>query len=45
MKKNKVRGEHTGTQRFISGFYFLTDLTAAFNQMDHYLIGLENTVT
>ena len=41
---NIISGEGTGTYRFISGFYGLTDTPAAFqNVMDYTLVGLDNT--
>ena len=41
---NFISGEKTGTYRFITGFYGLTDMPAAFqNVMDYTLVGLQNT--
>ena len=41
---NIVSGEKTGTYRFITGFYGLTDMPAAFQKvMDYTLVGLQNT--
>ena len=41
---NIVCGEGTGTYRFITGFYGLTDMPAAFQKvMDNTLVGLKNT--
>ena len=41
-KINSVEG--TGTYRFITGFYGLTDMLAAFQKvMDYTLVGLNNT--
>ena len=40
---NIVIGESTGTYRFITGFYCLTDMPAAFQKvMDYTLVGLDN---
>ena len=40
---NIISGEGTGTQRFITGFYCLTDMPAAFQKvMDYTLVGLQN---
>ena len=39
-----ISGEGTGTYRFITGFYGLTDMPAAFQKvMDYTLVGLKNT--
>ena len=39
-----ISGEGTGTYRFITGFYGLTDIPAAFQKvMDYTLVGLQNT--
>ena len=39
-----ISGEGTGTYRFITGFYGLTDMPAAFHKvMDCTLVGLQNT--
>ena len=39
-----ISGERTGTYRFITGFYRLTDMPAAFQKvMDYTLVGLQNT--
>ena len=41
---NIVSSEGTGTYRFITGFYGLTDMPAAFQEvMDYTLVGLKNT--
>ena len=41
---NIIRGERTGTYRFITGFYGLTDMPAAFLKViDYFLIGFQNT--
>ena len=41
---NIVSGEGTGTYRFITGFYGLTDIPAAFQKvMDFTLVGLKST--
>ena len=41
---NIISGEGTGTYRFITGFYGLTDMPAAFQKvMDYTLVGLQNT--
>ena len=41
---NIISGEKTGTYRFITGFYGLTDMPAAFPKvMDYTLVGLQNT--
>ena len=41
---NIIRGKRTGTYRFITGFYGLTDIPAAFQKvMDYTLVGLQNT--
>ena len=41
---NIISGERTGTYRFITGFYGLTDMPAAFQKvMDYTLVGLKNT--
>ena len=41
---NFISGERTGTYRFITGFYGLTDMPAAFQKvMDYTLVGLQNT--
>ena len=41
---NIISGEKTGTYRFITGFYGLTDMPAAFQKvMDYTLVGLQNT--
>ena len=41
---HNTSGERTGTYRFISGFYGLTDMPAAFQKvMDYTLVGLQNT--
>ena len=41
---NIICGESTGTYRFKTGFYGLTDMTAEFQKaMDYTLIGLQNT--
>ena len=41
---NIVSGEGTGTYRFITDFYGLTDMPAAFQKvMDYQLVGLKNT--
>ena len=41
---NIVSGEVTGTYRFTTGFYGLTDMPTAFQiLMDYTLFGLENT--
>ena len=41
---NIISGERTGTYRFITGFYGLTDMPAAFQKvMDYTLVGLQNT--
>ena len=41
---NIVSGDVTGTYRFKTGFYGLTDMPAEFHQaMDYTLIGLKNT--
>ena len=41
---NIISGEGTGTYRSITGFYGLTDMPAAFQQlMDYTLVGLQNT--
>ena len=41
---NIISGERTGTYRFITGFYGLTDMPAAFQKvMDYTLFGLQNT--
>ena len=38
---NMISGEGTGTYRFITGFYGLTDMPAAFQKViDHTLIGI-----
>ena len=40
---NIICGERTGTYRFITGFYGLTDMPAAFQKvMDYTLVGLQN---
>ena len=39
---NIINGERTGTYRFITGFYGLTDMPAAFQKvMDYTLVGLK----
>ena len=41
---NIISVERTGTYRFITGFYGLTDMPAAFQKvMDYTLVGLKNT--
>ena len=41
---NIISGEGTGTYRFVTGFYGLTDMPAAFQKvMDYTLVGLQNT--
>ena len=41
---NIVSGEGTGTNSFITGFYGLIDMPAAFQKvMDYTLVGLDNT--
>ena len=41
---NIISGERTGTYRFITGFYGLTDMPAAFQKvMDYTLVGLQNS--
>ena len=41
---NIVIGEGISTYRFITGFYGLTDMPAAFQKlMDYTLVGLDNT--
>ena len=41
---NIISGEGKGTYRFITGFYVLTDMPAAFHKvMDYTLVGLKNT--
>ena len=41
---NIISGEGTGTYRFITGFYGLTDMPAALQKvMDYILFGLQNT--
>ena len=41
---NIISAERTGTYRFITGFYGLTDMPAAFQKvMDYTLVGLQNT--
>ena len=41
---NIISGEGTGTYRFFTGFYGLTDMPAAFQKvMDYTLVGLKNT--
>ena len=41
---NIISGERTGTYRFVTGFYGLTDMPAAFQKvMDYTLVGLPNT--
>ena len=41
---NIISAEKTGTYRFITGFYGLTDMPAAFQKvMDYTLVGLQNT--
>ena len=41
---NIISGEKTGTYRFITGFYVLTDMPAAFQKvMDYTLVRLQNT--
>ena len=41
---NIISGEGTGTYRFITGFYGLTDMPAAFQKvMDYTLVGLKST--
>ena len=41
---NIISGERTGTYRFITGFYGLTDMPAAFQKvMDYTLVGLQKT--
>ena len=41
---NIISGEGTGTYRFISGFYGLTDMPAAFQKvMDYTVVGFQNT--
>ena len=41
---NIISGEKTGTYRFITGFYGLTDMPAAFQKvMDYTLVELQNT--
>ena len=41
---NIISGEGTGTHRFITGFYGLTDMPAAFQKVvDYTLVGLQNT--
>ena len=41
---NIISSERTGTYRFITGFYGLTDMPAAFQKvMDYTLVGLQNT--
>ena len=41
---NIISDEGTGTYRFITGFYGLTDMPAAFQKlMDYKLVGLQNT--
>ena len=43
-KFNVVSGEGIGTYRFVTGFYRLTDMPAAFQKlMDYTLVGLDNT--
>ena len=43
-KFNIISGECTGTYRFITGYYGLTDMPAAFQiVMEYTLIGLKNT--
>ena len=43
-KFNIISGEGTGTYRFITGFYGLIDMPAAFQKaMDFTLVGLQNT--
>ena len=38
-----ISGERTGTYRFITGFYGLTDMPAALQKvMDYTLVGLQN---
>ena len=40
---NFISGEGTGTYRFLTGFYGLTDMPAAFQKvMDYTLVGLQN---
>ena len=40
---NIISGEGTGTYRFITGFYGLTDMPAAFQKVvDYTLVGLQN---
>ena len=41
---NIISGEGTGTYRFITGFYGITDMAAAFQKvMGYKLVGLQNT--
>ena len=41
---NIISGEGTGAYRFITGFYGLTDMPAAFQKvMEYTLVGLKNT--
>ena len=41
---NIICGESTGTYRFKTGFYDLTDMPAEFQKaMDYILVGLQNT--
>ena len=41
---NIICGESTGTYRFKTGFYGLTDMSAGFQKaMDYTLVGLTNT--
>ena len=41
---NIISGESTGTYRFITGFYGLIDMPAAFQKVkDYTLVGLNNT--
>ena len=41
---NIISGERTGTYRFITGFYGLTDMPTAFQKvMDYTFVGLQNT--
>ena len=43
-KFNIIRGEGTGTYRFITGFYGLTDMPAALQKVMNYtFVGLQNT--
>ena len=41
---NIISGERTGTYRFMTSFYGLTDMPATFQKvMDYTLVGLQNT--